>query len=217
MVLITIGVLWWAGTKTKEKRSEQLGRYYQELITKEKNLETSVTNAKSATNQESSWEIPTNNNWQIVEIKTSSATSTTALKQYGLALGEALGTFGQKRESEVKATYQALDQKLPAELKKVVSSRLVHEEAINKLRLMIAPQDLADYHRQLINSLQNSVQFLSQMEQVLDNPEKALEASRLFVQESILFHQIMIKISNYLSSRQVQFSDNEKIKALFQL
>ncbi|MFA5001109.1 MAG: hypothetical protein WC531_02680 [Candidatus Paceibacterota bacterium] len=215
LVLITIGVLWWAGAKTKEKRSEQLDRYYQELLTKEENLETAVTNATSITGEQEG-ELPISNNWQTIEIKTSSTTSTTTLKQYGLALGEALGTFGQKRESEVKATYQALDQKSPVELKKVVGSRLIHEETINKLRLVVVPQGLADYHRQLINSLQNSVQFLSQMEQVLDNPETALEASKLFVQESILFHQIMSKINNYLISRQVQFPDNEKIKALFQ-
>ncbi len=217
LVVLTIGTLWYVGARTKKDQKEKLDRYYQEIMAKEKNLESVIKEADKSSAVSTDLNLPISGDWQTVKINLKQATSTETLKQYGLDLGRALNVFSTKRESEVTATYQALDKKDPTELKKVVSSRLIHETAVEKLTLVAVPQGLANYHRQLINSLNNSVNFLSQMEQVLNNPESAMEASRLFVQESILFHQIINKLSNYLSARQIQFSADEKIKILFEL
>jgi hypothetical protein len=216
LVVITIASFWYVGSKTKKDSKEKLSRYYQEITEKENNLETVINNANLSSNKSSDFSLKTNSDWSSIEVNINQDVSAKALKQYGLDLGLALNTFSTQRTSEIKATFQALDKKDPTELKKVVNSRIIHEEAVAKLKLISVPKDLVGYHQQLINSLQNSTQFLSLMEKALEQPESALEASRLFVQESILFHQIMQKLSNYLTSQQIQFSDNEKARVLFE-
>lgn len=210
LMVLTIGLFWWVGSNAKKKEEAKLEQYYQEIINKEKNIEKVVRETDKT--EDNKIDLIINNNWQAIQVKTTLASSTEKLKQYGLDLGQALAPLSEKRESETKATYQALNQNDPTELQKVVSSRLIHEKTVTQIQNLVVPIELADYQRQLIHSLQNSIKLLLTMEQALDKPEQALESSRLWIEENLLFHQTMVKLGNYLTSRQIQFDDNDKIK-----
>lgn len=210
LMVLTIGLFWWVGSNNKKKEKDKLERYYQEIIAKEKNIEEVIE--KTISTEDTKVDLSFNNNWQAIKVNISLASSTVDLKQYGLALGQALAPLSERRESETEATYQALSQNDPTELRKVVNSRLIYEQVVEQVRDLSVPAELADYQRQLIHNLQNNIELLLKMEQAMDKPEQALEASRLWIEENKLFHETMIKLSNYLISRQVQFDDDDKIK-----
>lgn len=216
LVVITIALLWFIGWRNNKEKAEKLERYYQEIIEKERSLEKIINQTQTIGQLSSMDDLATKIDWRNIEIKINSATGPEALKQYGLDISKALNVFKERRASEVEAVSQALNKNDSSELEKLLTSKLTHQEAVDKLKLVSTPKEMADLHKQLISNLENSILMLTQMERALTNPEIALEASRLFIQESLLFHQTLGKISNYLSSHKIEFTDGEKIKALFE-
>ena len=210
LVVITIGVLGYVGYKDKKAQELKKEALTKDLLTKQGNLESIVQG--SSDNLSGLSKIGSVKNLDNIKINLSPATSTQAVRQYGLDLKNALINFSQKQASEIQAVTTAIDQKNAEELKVVVASRLRYEETSQKLKTVLVPQNLANPHRQLINNIDNSIILLKQMEKALTQPEASLEASRLFLQESVYFYQIIGKINNYFKVLNINYSDQEKMQ-----
>lgn len=210
-MVITLAFLWYVGNQNKQEREAKLKQYQQEIITKERNLESVIKNSAESNKANPQAKLEPAPNTTKTDIIVAQATGTEAVKQYGRDLIKSLNGFSIKRDNEIKAMISAMEQNQSLELKAVVSSRLVYEEAANLVKQVAVPAELADQHRQLLGNLNNSVKFLRQMELVLDQPKIALQASSLFLKESVMFYQNIDKINNYFNSLKIDFAPNEKL------
>lgn len=210
LMVIAISVLWFVGHQAKKDEEQKRQTYLKEILAKQNNLESIVKETTTADDNLNDLELA--EDISKIKINLSLATSTGAIRQYGLDLKRALDDFSQKRDSEIKAVTEALDANDSSKIKTIVASRLIYEKASQELKKMLVPADLANLHRQLINNFDNSIIFLRQMEKILDQPQAGLEASRLFLKESVYFYQLINKINNYFNTRQIEYSEEEKMQ-----
>ena len=213
LVVITISVLWYVGYQEQRGRETKKQQLAQDIIQKQKNLELAVAKAQKN---------PTADNLDdliltspdTIKVIVSSSTSTSSLRQYGLDLARALSFLTIKRDNEITLSWESISNNDQTKIKALVASRLKYETADNELSRVIVPTELVSQHRKLVANIKNIVIFLKQMELALEMPQAATMASRLFLQESVFLFGTVDKINNYLANRQINLTDQEKLKIL---
>jgi len=208
LVILVIGVFWYLGYQNQRAESQKLELYRQQILNRQKNLETAVLSGSDG--QATLPALVTD--WSTIELTLIEPTDTEALMTYGRGLTGALKPFSLKRKSEIKLALDALDGNDPTKIKELVTARLNHEIAAATLRHLPVPEAVADWHRQLINSLENSALLIGQMEKILTEPVIGLAAGQVFLRENVFFYQTIDKINDYFRRQGIDFPDNEKLE-----
>jgi len=214
LVLITIGVLWWVGVQTKKETNQKLQRATEEILTKQKNLETLVQSSVKDDNENLDRVITLP---KAPSLKTSSQTDKDSLRQYGLNLTQALAPLSKPRENEIEATLAAIDKNDPNFIKSITQSRIYHDSAIENLSALTVPKEIASKHQDLIVSLEIVASLLRNMEKALSQPQLALTSSNLLATKDNDFLKNLEMINTWLAVRQISFTDEEKVKIFLSL
>lgn len=208
LVVITISIFWYIGYKDKQKQEVKLQQYFEEIIEKQKALEeVSQKELAGGENTISSRSLPPK---PLIATSTAS-TSPQAYRDYGLAVADALKPLSQKREGEVRAVLSAIEKNDPALLKPVTTSRLYHEQVLQKLSKITVPEAISSRHFKITSQVQLLVTRLSVMEKALSQPTPALENSELFSRDYLSFLNSIETLNQFFAVNEVEFSEAEKI------
>jgi len=212
-MIVLIVIFWYLGYQNRQTNDQELARYREAIATRQNNLETIVKNSAN-----DRLNLPTlRADWSKIELTLLPDATPENIKAYGHGLALALAPFAIRRESEIKLALAALDGNDPTPLKDLVAARLDYEQTATALRQLPVPTAVADWHRQLVNNLENSALLIGQMEKILLEPVTGLEAGRIFLQETVLFYQTIDKINRYFQNQKIDFAADEKLELFVNL
>lgn len=208
LVVIAVSVLWYAGYRARQEKEAKIARYTQDFLTKQKNIE--AVAIKGLQNDEK--------NKTLIEktpnliISTSTATLTTQLQDYNLAVIKALESLNIKRGNEPQAVIAAIDKNDPSLLRPVVESRIYHQTASKNLAQVIVPKELSAQHKKLIGDINFLVSILHDMEMATDQPQSALTNSKAFMNNYSVLLKSINDLNQYLSDKGLKLETKDQIQ-----
>lgn len=208
LVVITISVLWYAGYKERKKDETRLAQYTQEILSQQKNIEAVAVNGLK---NDEPVITPIEKTPSLI-ISTSTASSTAQLRNYRLAVTEALKPLNIKRGSEPQAVFDAIDKNDKNLLNTVTISKLYHRAAAKNLSGVIIPKEMVAQHKKLISDLNFLVSILTNMEMALEQPEVALNNTKSFISNYSTLIKSLEDINSYLATKGVKLSSQEKLQ-----
>ncbi len=152
--------------------------------------------------------------WQYSpsDITISATTQPSAIRAYGLELANILRFYAEPEwQNEMALTVRAIKNDDALAAKMIVAQRLRQQQAVGQLVNVVTPEDAADIHLQLINTILRLAELDFAMEKIFDQPILALENARIYPQHYSELWQIFAKINQYFLDREIVFSSEEKI------
>ncbi len=143
----------------------------------------------------------------IVTTKTDAAT----LRQYGLALTDALRAYATPRGSELAALDEAISQKSAASLEAIKQAQAIHQEATTKLLAVTVPKPAVALHLSLLFHTSRLAYLAGNMVQVLDEPILALESADRYIRYALSFYRKSEAINDFFTEYKVTFQPGEGI------
>ena len=208
-ILISIGLWWLGGIVEKNLQAENL-RLTEEILRRQYSLETIVS--QSLNNNQPSSPVEINSaGFDLDDLNISANTGHLALIDYAKKLVEILRPLGEPHLHEAKIVLQALslnDQQLVNQLTK---RRQDLELLIEDLLGQSIPPEAQLVHLRLINSLDQLIPFLIQMEQVLTQPVAALTAAEKYTAKYPHVLQSVDNINVFFNNRGIIFSEDESL------
>ncbi len=208
LVVVTIGLLWWVGYQKQKERGARLEQFTKEFLDKQKSIE--AVTVKGLQNDEMV-ATPIEKLPQII-ISTSTASSTEQLHNYILTLTKAFKPLGLERENEVQAVMDAIDKNDSSLLRPVIKSRIYHQTTAQNLAQVIVPKEMATQHKKIIGDLNFIASILSNMEKAVDQPQSALNNSKSFISNYLIFLKSIDDLNKYSAEKDPKFSSLDKIK-----
>ncbi len=138
-------------------------------------------------------------------------TDTTTLKQYGLALADALRSYATPRASEITALNQVVEQKNSSALTPLTQAQAIHQEATTKLLAVTVPKTAVTLHLSLLFHTSRMAYLAGNMTQVLDEPILALESADRYVSYILSFYRKSESINDFFTKYKVSFQPGEGI------
>lgn len=143
----------------------------------------------------------------VVNTKTDTAT----LRQYGLALADALRSYAAPRGSEITALDEAIKQKSVATLETIKQAQAIHQEATTKLLAVTVPKPAVSLHLSLLFHTSRMAYLAGNMAQVLDEPILALESADRYIRYALSFYRKSEAINDFFTGQKVTFQPGEGI------
>lgn len=141
----------------------------------------------------------------IVPVATSSA------EAYGKSVAQILKPYSVARPNELTLLGQAYDTQDKSLVEKLAAIRIMHQKALHEMRSILVPNDAANLHLTLVNSLSVLITLSTDMEQILSQPTLALQAGQLYQLGLINFYSQLNYLNDYFLAHQITFTSAEKI------
>lgn len=134
---------------------------------------------------------------------------------YAALMTQALASYNQKRDNEAKIMVDALDTRDQAKALSLLSARTMYQGMVVKLESISVPEGALATHKLMIASLKQMIYLLEPMSQILDEPVLALQASEAYLEANTQFFLTLNALNQYFREQDLQFSDDNQIKATF--
>lgn len=134
---------------------------------------------------------------------------------YAAAIAQALSSYNQKGDNEAELMVAALDTRDQAKVIALVNAQTMYQGIVVKLEAIPVPQSALPIHTLLVTSLKQMIYLLGPMSQVLEEPVLALQASEVYLKANAQFFIALNAFNQYFRNQDLQFSDEDQIKATF--
>ena len=137
------------------------------------------------------------------------------LKKYGAEIKAALMPYqkpGRKVEPELALAALEKGNKVAAvsELTALAALRAEHEAVIAALLKISVPADAADIHLALVNTIARIAQLTENMENILEDPVRAISSAQEFAQEEKNLLANYESINKYFAGKGIMFTEGEQ-------
>ena len=218
ILLLAIVVFWFLGKKEEEKKLQaerEVSAQYESIIKQNSFLESIVVNTYTQ-NKDQSITSPstfyTTNNLNVNEESTLAD-----VEIYAEDIKKALTPYTEPRPNEATLVLEALKTNDLTQLKSLDTSLNLHQTALASLLQIETPVTAQIVHLRLTNNIKDQIDLLTQMKNLNQNPEQALEAALDYPVVASSFFQATNNINIYLENRGVIFEENERLNLFYNL
>lgn len=198
LLIITLGVLWYVGSKNRAERERREAEAIAEIINKNESLRNIVEDNLEKKGGLQSFDPASlfeNNDIQLDAMANVTAAD---LQTYAERLVGALKPISGNRKHEVRIMLEAMDSGDRTMIQDVVSARLTFDSIADNLAKIPTPAETATFQKDLIISLQKLSALAAQMEKALDEPILALQSGNVYLAETANLINLADKLNNYL-------------------
>ncbi|MDO8183601.1 MAG: hypothetical protein Q7T49_01265 [bacterium] len=216
VIILIIAVLWWLGdidNGPTANLGEQIKTEETPLTEQLQNIQNLVTTklAKDGSlAQFTTSNLPAD--YKNSQLKTVTLESREVIRAYAAAISESLSIYDNSRDNDVKLVLKAIDTNNSAALGALSISKLQYDKTIKDLATLKVPKSAAEIHLAIINSLQKMSSLLAPMQQALDEPTLALQASQEYLKANLQFAVYLQILNQYFQKQNLVFSEQEQVK-----
>lgn len=218
ILLLAIVVFWFLGKKEEEKKLQaerEVSAQYESIIKHNSFLESIVINTYTQ-NKDQSITSPstfyTTNNLNVNEESTLAD-----VEIYAEDIKKALTPYTEPRPNEATLVLEALKTNDLTQLKSLDTSLNLHQTALASLLQIETPVTAQIVHLRLTNNIKDQIDLLTQMKNLNQNPEQALEAALDYPVVASSFFQATNNINIYLENRGITFTENERLNLFYNI
>jgi len=216
LIVVVVFGLWWLGRSEKAPVESGSIITATELTPEEKiiNVQTLIIDRLSTARGLEEFDyasIPDDE----VRVGTQTTENRESVSTYAALMTQALASYNQKQENEAKIMVDALDTRDQAKVLSLLSARTMYQGIVVKLESISVPPGALATHSLMITSLKQMIYLLEPMSQILDEPVLALQASEAYLEANTQFFLTLNALNQYFREQNLQFSDDNQIKATF--
>lgn len=198
LLFITLGVLWYVGSKNRTERERQEAEILTEILKKDQSLRNIVEDNLEKKGGLQRFDPTSLFEEENLKLDVLANVTAADLQTYAERLTSALGPISGNRKHEVRIMLEAMDSGDRTMIKDIVSARLTFDSIASKLAKIPAPAETATFQKSLITSLQKLSALAAQMEKALDEPILALQSGNVYLAETANLINLADKLNNYL-------------------
>ncbi|MDQ5889559.1 MAG: hypothetical protein QG609_52 [Patescibacteria group bacterium] len=216
VLFLTVFGFWYLGKINEIKKQKQMEtqlQAYEKIIKDNANLELLVAN----TYYDSLNTTSTSTRYNVNQLKIDQESTIEDIKPYALNIKNILTPYTKPRPNEANLVLEALKTNDFNKLKAIDSSINMHQTAVRQLTTIAVPKTAQLVHLRLVNNLLDQIRLLTQMKNLKQNPELALESASQYPIVASSFFRATDNINVYLENRGIIFAENEQLKLFYNI
>ncbi len=218
ILLLAIAFFWFLGKKEEEEKlqaEKEILAQYESVIKQNSFLESIVVNTYTQ-NQNQGLSAP-NTSYTSANLNVNKESTLADVKIYAENIKKALAPYTKPRPNEAILVLDALKNNNLTPLKSLNDSLNLHQTALTALLQIEIPVTAQVVHLRLVNNIKDQINLLTQMKNLSQNPEQALEAALDYPVTASSFFQATNNINIYLENRGITFKDSERLNLFYNL
>lgn len=219
ILLLAIVVFWFLGKKEEEKKLQaerEVLAQYESIIKQNSFLESIVVNTYTQKNKDQSI-TGQNSSYTTSNLNVNEESILADVEIYAEDIKKVLTPYTEPRPNEATLVLEALKNNDLTQLKSLDASLNLHQTALASLLQIETPVTAQIVHLRLTNNIKDQIDLLTQMKNLNQNPEQALEAALDYPVIASSFFQATNNINIYLENRGVIFEENERLNLFYNL